>query len=281
MNGAVIFAHNNASVDYIKLAIFAAGRVKRYLDLPVSLITDDKKWLDKNYPNHPFDQIIEVPSSDITQTKKFNDGALSSKMLDWKNFSRSQVYDLTPYDRTLVLDSDYIINSSILKSAFLNDYDFQIYKASMDLADWRDSSEFQRISNYSIPFYWATVFVFQKNTIMESFFNLIEYIKFNWIYFKTLYAIEAPAYRNDYAFSIAIHIMNGKSVGDFAIELPGKMIYTLDRDMLTSANDTDMQFLIEKQKHLGEYTAVKTSNLDIHVMNKFSLTRHIDEVFSE
>jgi len=42
-----------------------------------------------------------------------------------------------------------------------------------------------------------------------------------------------------------------------------------------------MQFLIEKQKYLGEYTAIKTSGIDIHVMNKFSLMRHIDEVYSE
>ena len=281
MNGAVIFAHNNASVDYIKLAIFSANRVKQHLDIPVSLITDDKNWLDQKYPNHPFDQIISVPRSEVTQTKNFNDGTLSTKMLEWKNFTRSQIFSLTPYDRTLVLDSDYIINSSVLKSAFLNDYNFQIYKNSMDLADWRNTSDFQRISIYSIPFYWATAFVFQKNIIMESFFNLIEYIKHNWIYFKTLYAIDAPAYRNDYAFSIAIHIMNGKTDGDFAIELPGKMIYSLDKDILISANNNQMQFLIEKQKYLGEYTAIKTEGIDIHVMNKFSLMRHIDEVYSE
>jgi len=281
MNGAVIFAHNNASVDYIKLAIFSANCVKQHLDIPVSLITDDKNWLDQKYPNHPFDQIISVPRSEVTQTKNFNDGTLSTKMLEWKNFTRSQIFSLTPYDRTLVLDSDYIINSSVLKSAFLNDYNFQIYKNSMDLADWRNTSDFQRISIYSIPFYWATAFVFQKNIIMESFFNLIEYIKHNWIYFKTLYAIDAPAYRNDYAFSIAIHIMNGKTDGDFAIELPGKMIYSLDKDILISANNNQMQFLIEKQKYLGEYTAIKTEGIDIHVMNKFSLMRHIDEVYGE
>jgi hypothetical protein len=281
INGAVIFAHNNTSVDYIKLAVFAANRVKQYLELPVSLITDNKKWLDQNFSNHPFDQIIEIaPSSDL-QSKQFNDGTLSSKMLEWKNFTRSQIYDLTPYDRTLVLDSDYIINSPVLKSAFLNEYDFQIYKTSLDLSGWRDGAEFQRVSKYSIPFYWATAFVFQKNTITESFFNLVEYIKINWIYFKTLYAIDAPTFRNDYAFSIAIHIMNGKTDGNFAMELPGKMVYTIDRDILIDANNNSMKFLVEKKDYLGEYTAVKTQGLDVHVMNKFSLTRYIDEVTSE
>jgi hypothetical protein len=116
---------------------------------------------------------------------------------------------------------------------------------------------------------------------MESFFNLIEYIKFNWIYFKTLYAIDSPAFRNDYAFSIAIHIMNGKTAGDFAIELPGRMIYAIDKDILITATDSNMKFLVEKKEYLGEYTAVKTQGIDVHVMNKFSLMRHIDEVFGE
>ena len=38
--GAVIFAQNNSSLDYTKLAGFAAKRVKEYLGIPVSVITD-------------------------------------------------------------------------------------------------------------------------------------------------------------------------------------------------------------------------------------------------
>ena len=39
--------------------------------------------------------------------------------------------------------------------------------------------------------------------------------------------------------------------------------------------------LVEKKNYNGEYTAVKTSNLDVHVMNKYSLTRCIDGVVNE
>lgn len=273
--GAVIFAHNNSTVDYIKLAVFAATRIKKYLDIPVSLITDSKEWLLVAFPEHPFDQIIAVPPSTITQQKKFHDGSIAGKMLDWKNFSRSQIYNLTPYDRTMVLDSDYILNSSILKNALDNEYDFQIYKNSFDLAPER-LTMFDRINSYSIPFYWATVFIFDKTDLMKSFFDLIEYIKANWNYFKILYSIDAFTYRNDFAFSIAIHIMNGKTNGNFATELPGTMAFTTDKDILISAEDNKMSFLVEKKNHLGEYLAVKTTGLDVHVMNKFSLSRFID-----
>lgn len=273
--GAVIFAHNNSTVDYIKLAVFAAERVKKYLDIPVSLITDSKDWLLIAHPNHPFDRVISVPSANTTQQKKFHDGSLAGKMLDWKNFSRSQVYNLTPYDRTIVLDSDYILNSSVLKPALDNEYDFQIYRNSFDLALDRPAM-FDRINSYSIPFYWATVFVFEKNELMQSFFDLIEYIKVNWNYFKILYNIDAFTYRNDFAFSIAIHIMNGKTNGNFATELPGTMTFTTDKDILVTAKDNKMSFLVEKKDYLGEYIAVKTTGLDVHVMNKFSLNRFID-----
>lgn len=274
--GAVIFAQNNAVIDYTKLAVFAATRVKEFLDIPVSIATDNSAWLLENYPDHPFDKVIDISFAGDYYQKKFHDGSLSSRTLEWKNLARSQVYHLTPYDKTLVLDSDYILNSSILKTAFNLDYDLQIYRTSFDLAGWRDTSEFEKINCYSIPFYWATAFVFQKNQAMESFFNLIDYIKSNWIYFRTLYTIENSAFRNDYAFSIAIHIMNGKTNGEFASELPGTMSYITDRDILINIDNNKMKFLVEKKDYLGEYTLAKTEGIDVHVMNKSSLIRYID-----
>lgn len=276
MNGAVIFAQNNTTIDYIKLAIHASRQIKLYLDLPVSLITDNVNWLNANYPDHPFDTVIEIPTDTAPQKKFFHDGTLASQQLAWHNLSRSSVYDLTPYDRTLVIDSDYIINSSVLKSAFLNDHDFQIYKNSFDLSATRNNKEFDRINQYSIPFYWATVIVFKKNEIMKSFFDLVSYIKTNWNYFRHLYSIESSTFRNDFAFSIAIHIMNGKTEGGFAQELPGVMSYITDKDLLVDATDNSMQFLLEKQKHPGEYILAKTQGIDVHVMNKISLSRFID-----
>jgi len=274
-NGALIFAHNNSSIDYTRLAVFAAERVKKFLNIPVSIVTDNRKWLDENFHQHPFDKIIEIASEPATQ-KLFYDGTLASKKLEWKNLSRNRAYDLTPYDRTLVIDSDYILCSSILQSAFETDAIFQIYQTSFDLAGWRDTSCFERLSSYSVPFYWATAFVFEKNSVTESFFDLITYIKANWDYFKILYGLDTANYRNDFAFSIAIHIMNGKTNGEFATPLPGTMTYIQDRDILLEMTDTKFKFLVEKQHHLGEYLAVKTQGIDVHVMNKISLLRLLE-----
>ena len=146
----------------------------------------------------------------------------------------------------------------------------------MDLAEWRSDDEFRRIHDRSIKFYWATAFIFKKNSTMESFFNLISYIRSNWDYYRMLYDIDTSLFRNDYAFSIAIHIFNSKIDNDFAVELPGKIIYSRDTDILVDMKESSMKFLIEKQNYQGEYVLAKTNDLDVHVMNKFSLSRFID-----
>lgn len=274
--GAVIFAQNNSSIDYTKLAVYAANRVSTYLDIPVTLITDNKLWLEEKYPSHSFSNVIEISSEFNNQQKRFYDGSLSSKVLDWKNLSRGSVYDLSPYNTTLVLDSDYIISSSVLKSALDTPYDFQIYKKSFDLAGWRISKEFERINQYSIPFYWATVFVFKKGLLSQTLFDLVNYIKQNWFYFRILYSIESELFRNDFAFSIAIHILNGKTNGEFASELPGTMTFTTDKDILLDVDSTKLKFLLEKEGHLGEYIAASARGIDIHILNKYSLSRFID-----
>jgi len=274
--GCVIFAQNTVGVDYVKLALFAARRVKEHLGIPVSLATDSESWL-KFYPEHTevFDKIIPIVGSN-NQQKRFYDGTLAYKTAEWKNLTRNQVYDITPYDRTLVIDSDYIINSNTLVKALNNDYSFQIFRKSFDLALDRDASSFDRINQHSIPFYWGTVFIFEKTASTRALFDLIEYIKINWEYFRIIYKIDAPNFRNDFAFSIAIHIMNGNTAGDFAQELPGLMTYTLDRDIMVDMKNNKMTFLVEKAHYPGEYTLVSTNATDVHVMNKQSLTRYID-----
>lgn len=274
--GAVIFAQNNSAIDYVKMAAFSAKRIKEYLQIPVSVITNSKDWLLQSHPDHVFDKIIDISDSPNTNYKRFNDGSLSSRILEWKNYDRSSVFELSPYEITLVIDSDYIVNSNFLLQNLYKDADLQLFKQSIDVASWREIDEYKNINPYSIDFYWATVFIFQKNKLTKAFFDLVTYIKLNWNYFVTLYGITSPIYRNDFAFSIAIHIMNGSMQGDFVDVIPGSMFYTTDRDILVSIKEDAMQFLVEKQGFLGEYTSAKTKGTDVHVMNKASLNRFID-----
>jgi hypothetical protein len=270
--GILIFAFNSDGVDYIKLAILSAKRAKKFLNRPVSLVTDSKQYLMDTFPNDiaVFDKIIDSTDS-TTQTKRFYNGTSEFKKHVWKNSNRVDCYAVTPYDQTLVIDSDFIINSSFLSYVWNQPNAFLIYANHNDLAGWRDTSEFDFVSEQSIPFYWATVFFFKKSKLNESFFTLIKHIKENWIYFVKLYQLNSTKFRNDIAFSIAIHMMNGFTKGDFATPIANKLSYTLDRDFLVKQTAQSMTFLVQAKNSVDSYTLVKTNNLDVHVMNKTSL----------
>jgi hypothetical protein len=109
-------------------------------------------------------------------------------------------------------------------------------------------------------------------------FALISHIKANWTYYKLVYQVHSSNFRNDIAFSIAIHMLNGFSIGTFAHHLPGKLFYVTDSDFLYQVDDTIMKFLVQKKDSTVDYTPIKTSTVDVHVMNKYSLLRQIDNV---
>lgn len=279
--GVFLIARNNGYIDYVKQAVFLAKRIKRHLGVPVSVATDSVDYLKETFGVNDFDKIIKLDYTDVSNTRYFFDGTLSKKTARFKNNSRASVYDLSPYDETLLLDTDYIISNDLLKSVFTASSNFLIYKKSNDVAKVRDEQEFDKISDTSIDFYWATVIFFRKTDINKIFFNLVTHIEEEWNHYRRVYQITSSLFRNDFAFSIAIHIMNGFQNGDFAQQLPGSMMYTTDKDILWQLKDDEMMFLVEKKDYLGEYTALKTSNQNIHVMNKFSLGRIIDKEFAD
>lgn len=220
----------------------------------------------------------EVVINSGIQYRKYFDGSLTHKRLKFKNDIRVHSYELSPFEETLVIDCDYIINNNVLKYCWEQDHDFLIHKSAVDLSGYRYDPRLHTLSDKSIEFYWATVFYFKKNKNTKVFFDLLGHIQDNWNFYRYVYQIEQALYRNDYAFSIAVHIMNGYQNGSWVHDLPGKLYYIIDKDVLIEHRDSKMKFLVEKEKYKGEYTLIKTKNLNVHVMNKFSLSRTIREI---
>ena len=278
--GAFLIARNNGHIDYVKQAVFLAKRIKKYLNIPVTVATDSADYLKDSFDIQVFDQIISLDYTSESNLRYFFDGALTKKTASFKNNNRASVYNLSPYDETLLMDTDYVISNSLLKTVFDSSADFLIYKKSNDIAKVRDESEFDKISDTSVDFYWATVVYFRKTDTNRIFFNLVSHIEQEWNHYRRVYQITSSLFRNDFAFSIAIHIMNGFQSGNFAQQLPGSMMYTTDKDVLYKMTEDEMMFLVEKKDYLGEYTALNTKGQTIHVMNKQSLNRIIDEEFA-
>lgn len=271
-SGVLIFAYNNEKVNYIEQAIYVAQRISKYLRLPTSLVTDTTVEFDDSV----FDQVIRFDPVNYTR-KAYNNGTIDKTSLSFKNDTRVYAYELSPYDKTLLIDSDYIIADSVLSNCFTSAYDFMIYKDAFDLAGHRDYSEFDKINEVSIDFYWATCVYFTKTESNKTFFNLLQHIQDNWQHYRRVYQISTPVYRNDHAFSIAIHIMNNFENGSFSNKMPGTMFYTTDKDIVCSIDDDKFVFLLEKENALDEYIPAKITGNSVHVMNKFSLSGVINE----
>jgi hypothetical protein len=265
--GILIFAFSGG-FDYYSLAQKSAKRMIAHLKLPVTVVTDDASKFDKSI----FDNVIEIADNE-KQLKKFYDGSSDFKMYPWKNSNRFKCYELSPYDETLVLDVDYIINSSFLLNLFDTDKDFLIFKHSHDIVGFSRTDEFEFINQFSIPFYWATVFYFKKTSWTKKFFEIVEFVKENWDFYRLLYQIKYSTYRNDFAFSIAIHILSGFVINNFDKIVPYPMYFSLDKDILIHDDNGSLVFLIQEEINKNTSTPIKYKNIDIHIMNKHSLLR--------
>lgn len=273
-SGVVLIARNNGSIDYIMQAAFLAKRVCKYMNLPTTLLTDDVKTAEQRYSD-VFDYIIELKDSGLHSHRIYHDGTYSRKILEFKNVDRARVYDLTPYDETLLLDTDFIIANDTLNYCFEQNHNFLIYKDAVDLAGWRNTDEFKTITPIGPQFYWATCVFFRKSSTNKIFFDLLQHIVDHWLHYKTIYNIPSSVFRNDYVFSIGIHIMNGYIENDFARHMPGKKFYILDRDICLDINDDEFLLLTERDDNSKEYNPHKIKGSNVHVMNKFSLNRII------
>lgn len=268
--GVLLFALNT-ELRYTDLAEIAVRRIKKHLSLPVTIVVNDE-YKDVN---QLFDKVLKIEETQV-QHRIINDGVDSSTKIKWLNFSRSSAYDLSPYDETLVLDVDYLINSSHLKVCFELGKDFLVFNDSIDLSNTRNLSEFRTITPFSIRFYWATVFYFKKTLLNQIFFTLVKYVKDNWSYYCNLYNIKEPKFRNDFAFSIAIHLFFNSTVTDKFGYIPGKKFFTIDRDYLIGVNDTKMEFLVSNEVDT-KLQPVAVNSIDVHVMNKHSILRIFNE----
>jgi hypothetical protein len=277
-NGVLIYAHNSRKLDYLELAIISAFLAKKHLNVPVSLVTNDStiQWAkeSKKYDKitNLFDKIILSEDYYRDASRKLHDGLDHVDYVPFLNNNRCSAWDLTPYDQTLLIDSDFLILSSLLNEYWNIDSDFMISSSANDVVnESRLEYNDRYISEVGIPMRWATTIMFKKTNYSKTLFDLVEYIRDNYVYFADLYRFDHRTFRNDIAFSIAQHIINGNTDNDLIFLPP--IVTTLDKDVLFDIKDNNLYFLISS-KYEGSYSLCSKNSQDIHVMNKQSLVRN-------
>jgi hypothetical protein len=279
-NGVILFAYNSRQVDYVKLSLLAGKLAKKNLKVPVSLITDTATldWAKQSgifdSLNETFQHII-IDEVDATSNYRIlHDGDKQDKV-PFKNKTRFRVWDLTPYDRTLLIDSDFLIFTDTLSNFWNIDQDFLISPMIKDINDTDRMTHFDRyISEVGVQLLWATTIMFTKNENTKMIFDFVGYISENYDMYSEIYRFDNRTYRNDVSFSLANHILQGFINSDEYFLPP--ILSTIDKDILVGINDAEkLNFLI---KQSGQYLATSVDRLDIHVMNKQSIIRNFDKL---
>lgn len=245
-SGVVVFAFNTDTVDYVAIADQTSQLTAHTLNLPVTLVTDYD-----SEPKFAYDQVIRISPQGETYRHD-----LEFNRVTWRNLGRYLVYQISPYEQTVLIDTDYLVLDNSLLTLWDTDFDYRLMHHNRT----PDGASHEQMGETSLPFIWATVVLFRKTERSRMFFELVGRIQRNYNYYRALYNIRERNYRNDYAFAIANIVISGYNLNEdqsipwdmFTIEKP------IEQMILT---DNFIQVCHDKQAVIVPYQ-------NIHIMDK-------------
>lgn len=257
--GIVLIAYNTSRVNYYGLAMQAAKRIKQWLNLPIALITNAS--FHQQFKG-PFDEVVVQAYQHEPNQRRYAD--YDGEMYDFKNRNRNRAFDLSPFDQTILLDVDYMVNSKHLHLAFEQDYPYLIQTTTKDIAGGPISDSYIHIAG--IPVHWATCVYFDKSDESQRLFDLVDHVQDNWKFYSSRYKFPANLFRNDYAFSVAHHILSGRQTNprEFAVDF---RLAGINDEVLDVREESILFYRKETN------TAFRSKGFDVHVLHKASLIK--------
>jgi hypothetical protein len=244
--GAVIFALNNEQIDYENMARWSAKNIERHLGIPTHVVTDQ-----------------EITTTG-TNGRWFEDYGTN---VVWHNESRTNAYELSPWDQTLVLDADYVVASNQLQVLLDSPQEFLAHRWAYDITNQNDFSGLNYFGNNRMPMWWATVMMFHRGKQAKLIFDSMTMVRDHWAHYKKLYKNNSPSYRNDHALSIALGIVNGHVLNHAGI--PWNLASLTPEHQLTQL-DTD-EYRIDFITRDKAPRWIRLRNQDFHAMGKQQL----------
>lgn len=253
--GALLFAYNNESFDYVRMAAWSAANIRRHLDIPVAVVTDRPTGLD-------FDRVI-LQASQGQDTRWFAD---IEQRVGWNNQGRPDAFDLTPWDRTLLIDADYIVASDRLRVIVESDR-FLCHRRSIDITGQNDFQGLNHFGRYNMPMSWATVVAFSRDRHAQHVFDCMKMTRKHWPHYKNIYQDRSKTYRNDHALSIALNIVNGHQQD--IDHIPWDLVTVLPEYSVTRVEQDS--YRVDFRRSDGRLAWVTAKGIDLHAMGKRSL----------
>jgi hypothetical protein len=256
--GAILFAFNSPKVDYYAMAEYTAKRINHFLNLPVTIVTNKDSV--PTFTEYKFDKTVLI---DADTNNVFRNDV-------WINKGRYRAYELSPYDETILIDVDYMVNSDRLLKVFecLVDYNCHDNIAQMMRPDGKNDN----MSENSFSLLWATVIAFKKTEKAKQLFDCMRMIQNNYRHYANLYQFDPDIYRNDYALTIAHRILHGQLPNKENI-IPWNLMHVWLQTDVKRKNDDEFntEYVViydnwKNNKIKKEYIEIK--DMDFHVINK-------------
>lgn len=261
--GVVIFAYNSGEIDYQAMARWSARRITRHLGLPTTLVTDTVPA-----HTHEFEDVI-ITTSESGGTRHFAD---IGHNVTWYNGNRQEVYNLSPYDETLVLDADYVVCSDQLNRLFEISQDFLAPRSAYDITSTQTFDDLNWFGTNRMPMAWATVMRFNRSLMSKSVFDMMTMVRDNWQHYRNLYSISKSTYRNDHALSIALNTLTGHQATWPSI--PWSMATVIPEHQLLQVADDCFSVKYKTSDNSLKHVLIKDQ--DFHAMGK----KHLGDIIA-
>lgn len=243
--GCLIYA-TDGDIEYSRIAKECARRVNQHLGIPSTILsggtntTGNRAWADCDKP------------------------------IAWRNSGRCNALHDSPYDRTLLLDADFWINSDVLKTALDSNASFLAHNTRMYVNEKYPVIE--TFGTLKTPMWWATVCVFDRSDFPQDVFASWRMIEENYKHYSELFQFNRKPFRNDFALSLALLLCNGNTQPT-QCALPWPLINVPDSAGVDYKNDTwNLNYTAyEHQQTLTKRITIKDQ--DLHIMGKRSLEK--------
>lgn len=172
--GIIVIAQNNKTINYVTQACVLAMSLKLIdPETNISLVTNDT--VEKDYISL-FDNIYSIPWSDEAEDK------------NWKIDNRWKLYHISPYNETIVLDTDILVLEKISNYwNFLSNYDLFFVSNVLTYRYETVSNDFYRktFTSNNLPNLYSGFHYFKKSEFAYEFYTWLEIVMKNWEDFYT------------------------------------------------------------------------------------------------
>jgi hypothetical protein len=199
MNKGFLVIAQNSDVNYLRQAYALALSIKATQPTynKISVVTDDV--VPEEY-QWAFDNIIPIPFGD------------SAKDSEWKVENRWKLYHASPYEETIVFDTDmlvlnnlenvwkYVNGKNLFFTSHVKDYKYRTVV---------DTTYRKTFIENELPNLYSGMFYFKKSDQSLEFFKLVEFITYNWerMYFEVTPKQMQKFYSFDVTVSIAAKLL--------------------------------------------------------------------------